>query len=72
MQYWSVVVKEELSHKGEALDLPIDLCSHPHLQSWALGSDKKNEIANKVANVSFLSRVAGMPSHCRGPLPDSG
>ncbi len=40
---------EELSLKAkpevEALNLPVKLCFNPHLWSWALGNDRKNEIA---------------------------
>ncbi len=30
--------------EGKAFNVPIDLCSSPHLWSWVLGSDRKNEI----------------------------
>ena len=31
--------------KGEALNLPVDFRSYPHLWLLALGSDQKNKIA---------------------------
>ncbi len=39
VRYQTTVVKRVLS-------LPAGLCSNPHLWSWALGSDRNNEIAN--------------------------
>ena len=36
---WSVVKKKELTPKGKALDLPVNLSSYPHIWSRALGSD---------------------------------
>ncbi len=36
----------ELSLKGKAFDLPVDLRPKPNLRSWVLGSDQQNEIAN--------------------------
>ncbi len=36
--------EERAKPKGEALDLPVNLCSNPHLWSWALGNDQQNEI----------------------------
>lgn len=35
-----------MSREGEALDLPDDLCSDPHLWSRAYGGDQKNEVAD--------------------------
>jgi len=36
--------EERTRSESKAFDLPIDLCSKPHLGSRALGSDKKSEI----------------------------
>lgn len=50
---------EGLNHDQEhGFNLPVHLCSDPHLWSWAVGSDSKNEIAD-TARVIFLRRVAG-------------
>ena len=38
--------EEGADPKGEALDLQVNLRSHPHLWSRTLGSDRKNEIAD--------------------------
>ena len=38
--------KEGAEPEGEALNLPVKLRSYPHLWSRAVGSDRKNEIAN--------------------------
>lgn len=32
--------------KSKAFNLPVDLSPYPHLLSWALGSDQKNEIVD--------------------------
>jgi len=38
--------EEEAEPEGEAIDLPVNLRSYPHLWSRVVGSDRKNEIAN--------------------------
>jgi len=53
-------VGEGAEPEGKALDLPVDLHSHPHLWSWALGSDWKNENEGQAAEMSFLSRGSGL------------
>lgn len=47
------VVKRQLSPKGKALDLIVDLCSSPHLWPRALGSDPKNGIGNTSSQNEF-------------------
>ena len=38
--------KERAEPEGKALNLQVNLRPNPHLLSWALGSDRKNKIAN--------------------------
>lgn len=40
---------------SEALDLPVDLRSHPHLWSWAVGRDQKNEKTATSSRYEFRS-----------------
>lgn len=40
--------------EGEALNLPVDLRSHHHLWSWALGNDQQNKTANTDDGNGFL------------------
>lgn len=44
--------------KGKVLDLPVNLRSSPHLWSWALGSDWKNEVTDTSCRNEFLHTVA--------------
>jgi len=45
--------EEGAEQEGETLDLPVHLCSNPHLWSQALGSDRKNEIADTSGQNEF-------------------
>lgn len=36
--------KERAGSEAESLNLSVILCSNPHFQPWALGSDRNNEI----------------------------
>lgn len=47
--------------RGEALHLPANLRSSPHLWSRIVGNDIKNEIF-ELSKMSFLRRVAGATS----------
>ncbi len=43
---YTVVTKKGAELKGKALNLLVSLCSFPHLWSWRMGHDRKNEIAD--------------------------
>ncbi|KAI3354189.1 hypothetical protein L3Q82_018729, partial [Scortum barcoo] len=58
--YRTVVVKKELSPKGEALDLPVNLRSHPHL--WVAGRSLRDRVRSSVTREELRSRAAA-PSH---------
>lgn len=52
--------EEEAKPQGQALDLPINLCSYPHLWPRTLGSDQKNEIVGTNGQKKgFLRKVGG-------------
>ena len=56
----TVVKRDE--PEGKALNLPVNLCSYPHLWSWRVGHDRKNEIMdtscrNGFSGVSLRDRV---------------
>lgn len=51
--------EEGAESEGKGFDLPVDLLSNPHPWSWALGSDRNNEIVD-TSSWNFLCRMAGL------------
>ncbi|KAI3355481.1 hypothetical protein L3Q82_018317 [Scortum barcoo] len=68
--YRTVVVKKELSPKGEALDLPVNLrlptLTYGH-ELWVMTERTRSRI--QAAEMSFLRRVAGRSLRDRGGVP---
>lgn len=53
--------EERSERESEADNLPVDLRSNPHLWSRALGTGRKNEVADSSSgNGNFLHLVAGL------------
>jgi len=44
---------ERAELKGDAVDLPVDPHSNPHIWSWAVGSDQKKTLLN----LSLLAEI---------------
>lgn len=53
-----VVVKKELSQKGEALNSQANLHPHLHLWSQVLGSDRKSETMDTSGFLRMVSRLS--------------
>lgn len=49
--------EERAKHKSKAFGLSVNLPPHPQLWSWALDSDRKNEIADRSDKITLLWRV---------------
>ncbi len=53
---FTVVTKRELSRQAKVYGSVL----HPHLRSWGMGHDWKNDITNTTAEMSFLRRRFGV------------
>lgn len=49
-----------VKHKSEAVDLSVNLPPHHQLWSWALDSDRKNEMADISDKITLLWRVGSL------------
>ena len=63
-QIGAVSAVKRVESEGKVGDLPVDLCSNPHLRSLAVRSDRKNENVNTCCRIEFPSK-GGWAQPCR-------